>query len=281
MDKIILVFIVLVGISFQYGFANRCQEIFVPMCRGQIGYTHTKLPNRYGHTTQGQVYRTLARWWRHMDSGCSENLRLTACGLYLPKCSESADSEELPCKETCVWARKFCKAKFEENNGTFPVQELRCRGLRKKKKGACIRPAKRRRNRGQRTQICRRNNVDMCQGLTFNRGTLPNFFNQSDVAQIKAEIRSYQPLFQTNCHAALKFLICGTYIPFCARGNPWALPCREICNNVKQACMSDYTAIYGDIPWPQKFQCHLYPVSTSATDRPVCVQPSDSVLALQ
>lgn len=43
---------------FQSGVADdSCEEIMVPMCRGLIGYTHTKLPNRFGHKHQRQVYR--------------------------------------------------------------------------------------------------------------------------------------------------------------------------------------------------------------------------------
>ena len=36
---------------------RRCEEIHVPMCKGLVGYTRTKLPNRFNHTTQLQVYR--------------------------------------------------------------------------------------------------------------------------------------------------------------------------------------------------------------------------------
>lgn len=43
---------------FKSGVADdSCEEIMVPMCRGLIGYTHTKLPNRFGHKHQRQVYR--------------------------------------------------------------------------------------------------------------------------------------------------------------------------------------------------------------------------------
>ncbi|KAH9508078.1 hypothetical protein Btru_052772 [Bulinus truncatus] len=30
-----------------------CEEIILPMCKGLVPYTHTKLPNQFNHTTQG------------------------------------------------------------------------------------------------------------------------------------------------------------------------------------------------------------------------------------
>ena len=35
---------------------EECEEVVVPLCRGLVGYTHTRLPNRFGHVTQEQVY---------------------------------------------------------------------------------------------------------------------------------------------------------------------------------------------------------------------------------
>jgi len=33
------------------------QDIVVPMCKNFLPYTKTKLPNRFGHSTQVEVYR--------------------------------------------------------------------------------------------------------------------------------------------------------------------------------------------------------------------------------
>lgn len=98
---------------------DECQEVVVPMCRGLVGYTHTRLPNRFGHVTQSEVYRAIERYWPFMDSDCHKNFRLTVCGTFLPKCSTGSTATVLPCRETCFSAKRGCSQKWnrEEQNG--------------------------------------------------------------------------------------------------------------------------------------------------------------------
>lgn len=35
---------------------SECEEVLVPMCRGLVDYNFTRLPNRFNHTTQTQVF---------------------------------------------------------------------------------------------------------------------------------------------------------------------------------------------------------------------------------
>ena len=35
---------------------SECEEVLVPMCRGLVDYNFTRLPNRFNHTTQNQVF---------------------------------------------------------------------------------------------------------------------------------------------------------------------------------------------------------------------------------
>ena len=38
---------------------GRCEVVQVPMCKGLINYNMTKLPNKFGHQTQAEVYWSL------------------------------------------------------------------------------------------------------------------------------------------------------------------------------------------------------------------------------
>lgn len=85
----------------------------------------------------------------------------------------------------------------------------------------------------------------------------------------------FRPLIASNCHAGLRFFLCGLYQPFCVRANiPFALPCRELCEEIKEACEAQYTRRFAGLPWPSKFQCHRYPALNDENFR--CVMPSDS-----
>ena len=59
-----------------------------------------------------QVYWALQPWWPFMDMGCSDNLRIFLCSLYLPRCTPgiSTLTIDLPCRKTCKKAMTRCAA---------------------------------------------------------------------------------------------------------------------------------------------------------------------------
>jgi len=255
------------------------EEVQVPMCRGLLPYCHTKLPNRFNHTTQAQVYRRLEHMWHYMDHGCSRNMRLLICSLYLPKWVRRGPAQG-PCKSLCNKAKQKCKTPLEDTFRLTWSDHFNCNEL---PEGRCIKPWAM--NKKKRLDppcpdpypypACRSNRVmPVCANVSFTWGTFPNMFEQCHVSDINTELQWYAPLQATGCDADLNFLLCGVYSPFCINGEePFTFPCAELCNRVRANCEGHYTRLYNGLPWPNKLQCHRYPLSTM-TDR-TCVMPSE------
>ncbi|XP_062618436.1 frizzled-6-like [Saccostrea cucullata] len=270
---------VVLAINGCYG-DGACEEVMVPMCRGLVGYTHTRLPNRFGHTTQVQVYRAIERYWPFMDSDCHKNFRLTVCGTFLPKCMPGSNTTELPCRETCFSAKRGCSKKLKQGGSKWPNKQLKCNRFRRKRQGSCLKPVPRRLTpRPLRYAYCERNTFRVCENLSPPIRTLPNMFLQSDERLIEIEMNQYRPLLQTQCHENLQFLLCGTFAPFCQSDQqPFVQPCRETCEAVKTACLETFRGLYGGLPWPAKLQCHRYP---SGGAQSLCAAPNDAESILQ
>uniref|UniRef100_A0A0B6ZGZ0 FZ domain-containing protein n=1 Tax=Arion vulgaris TaxID=1028688 RepID=A0A0B6ZGZ0_9EUPU len=247
-----------------------CEEIYLPMCKGLVPYTHTKLPNRFNHTTQLEVYRELEHLWAYMDHVCSRNIRIQACGTYLPKCNGKLPAQ-VPCKKTCMLAKKRCAVSLKETMGLNWADKFECKGLPSKN---CLRPVKEIKCQYEHTNCVDNSVIPICGNLTFTWGIMPNMFGQCSLEEVNTEIKQFEDLIATNCHLNLKFLLCGVYSPFCIRSDvPFTFPCREICEEIREACAPHYHRLYHDLPWPQKLQCHRYPSSTSTDNE--CVMPNE------
>ncbi|GFN81208.1 frizzled-5 [Plakobranchus ocellatus] len=249
-----------------------CEEIHLPMCKGLVPYTHTKLPNRFNHTTQAQVFRELERLSIYIDQSCSRNLRLLACSTYLPKCHGRRPGQS-PCKRTCQTAKRKCSAILEQLFSLDWDQEFSCEGLTNRR---CVRPMRDQRCRNEYPACVSNQPISACQNLTFTYGVLPNMFGQCHTQDINNELRFYESLQATNCHPQLNFMLCGVHSPYCIHSDePFTFPCREICQEVRDACEADYRRLNHNLPWPHKLQCHRYPASDD-TQRS-CVMPTDPV----
>jgi hypothetical protein len=247
-----------------------CEEIYLPMCKGLVPYTLTKLPNQFNHTSQLQVYRALEPLWAYMDHSCSRNMRLLICATYLPKCSGKQPAMG-PCKKTCMQAKKKCAEPLKELMALDWADRFECKSL---PSGKCIKPVKEGKCRHEHTNCIKNSALNVCANLTFTWGTLPNMFGQCNIEELNTEIQYFDALVATNCHLNLKFLLCGVYSPFCVRNEvPFTFPCREICDEIRKACEPHYKRLYHRLPWPQKLQCHRYP--TSETKEIECVMPNE------
>ncbi|CAL1530030.1 unnamed protein product [Lymnaea stagnalis] len=252
------------------GNGGDCEEIFLPMCKGLVPYTHTKLPNQFNHTTQLEVYKHIEHTWAYMDHSCSNNMRLTICALYLPKC-QGKQAGIGPCKTTCLRAKKNCGQQLKEIFALNWQEKFECAPLPNKR---CVKPVKDE-PCSQEYPSCESNSViTTCANLTFTWGTLPNMFGQCRAKDINIEVSHFDALVATNCHLNLKFFLCGVYSPFCVRAEtPFMFPCKEICNEIRQACEPHYRRIYHRLPWPNKLQCHRYPSSEDPDVK--CVMPNE------
>ncbi|XP_060082760.1 frizzled-10-like [Ylistrum balloti] len=266
MSKAIAIFLV-IFFCRDVSCAEICEEIIAPMCRGLIPYNMTKMPNMFGHTTQAQAYRRMERYWSGMDLPCSNNFRLTICGVFFPQC-ESGDgyvTTKLPCREGCLYAKRECRKSFKQLNMKWPSKVLKCKKLSRKKSKNCVKPYPKVKTPPVPQYLyCEPNQIEMCNGFNIGKGSLPNFFQQGKPNEVATEMENYRLLLRSNCSPNLRFFICGVYKPFCPSNNrPIVLPCRELCQEVKQSCESIYRKLYNGMRWPSKFQCHRYPLSNS------------------
>ncbi|XP_048748750.1 uncharacterized protein LOC125660944 [Ostrea edulis] len=259
---------------------GECEEIMVPLCRGLVGYTHTRLPNRFNHTTQRRVYRIIEPYWPFIDNDCHKNFRLTLCGAFLPKCTPGNSTVELPCRETCFSAKRACSPKLKQGGLKWPNKYLKCKRFRRKKHGSCRKPVRKRLTpQPLRYGFCEQNTFSACANLSIQLRSLPNMFLQSDERIIQIEMDQYELLLQSRCHDNLPFLLCGIFAPFCPTvQQPYVLPCRETCDEVKSACQGAFRRLYRDLRWPAKLQCHRYPSGSSQFP---CATPNDAVSLVQ
>ncbi|XP_045184082.2 frizzled-10-A-like [Mercenaria mercenaria] len=248
------------------------EEIRLPMCRNFLPYSWTKLPNRFGHDTQVEVYRHIQHHWAYMDYGCSNNFRQFVCSFYLPKYDPQTQTSVGPCREMCTTAKKKCKKTMRQTRSRWPRQ-FKCRRLPSKRNDdTCLRPVNESTTNLQHT-YCVDNTIPMCLGLN-TLGSLPNFFLQRSLEEITTEMGFYEELVSSNCHQHLRFFLCGTFLPFCVPHiTPFATPCRELCEEIRTNCSTHFDFIYQGLPWPNKLQCHRY-VSSEDPDR-YCALPGD------
>ncbi|KAL8574740.1 hypothetical protein ACOMHN_023944 [Nucella lapillus] len=247
---------------------SRCVEIQVPMCKGLVGYTHTRLPNKFNHTSQLEVYRVLEHMWAQIDTGCSQNFRLLTCSLYLPRCVGRGVAKG-PCRKTCKVTQRVCEPRLEALGYSWPEQ-FDCKSLPKKR---CLKHGPHHSCSAQYT-LCQDIDLPMCQSLSFRTGMSPNMFGQCNSSLISVEMQQFQPLVDTGCSSSLNFFMCGVYMPFCtASQGLMSFPCRELCDEVRRDCEGAYSQMTGGLPWPNKFQCHRYPLSSDTNY--TCVMPDE------
>lgn len=74
--------------------------------------------------------------------------------------------------------------------------------------------------------------VKFCRHMPYNKAILPNNTNMKDV---KKNIRRYKPLVKTSCSKDLRYFLCATLLPECQNGRV-ILPCKELCEKVNNGC---------------------------------------------
>lgn len=107
---------------------------------------------------------------------------------------------------------------------------------------------------------CKPLTILMCRGLHYNMTLFPNFFNQTQ-AEASSEIVQFSPLVRYGCSTELPLLLCFLYAPPC---NVPRLPCRELCNRVKNSCLPVLTEF--GIPWPTSIACDKFPSARQGTE---------------
>jgi len=84
-----------------------CEPIRVKLCQ-DIGYNLTGMPNFGGHDLQSDADFTLQTFTPLIQYGCSAQLHLFLCSVYVPMCTEKVPQPIGPCRGLCETVRSRC-----------------------------------------------------------------------------------------------------------------------------------------------------------------------------
>ncbi|CAH0564180.1 unnamed protein product [Brassicogethes aeneus] len=85
-----------------------CEPIRVELCK-DLGYNMTGMPNLGGNDLQQEADYNIKSFSPLIQYGCSPQLKLFLCSVYVPMCTEKVANPIGPCRNLCesVWSRCF------------------------------------------------------------------------------------------------------------------------------------------------------------------------------
>ncbi|RZB39482.1 Fz and/or Frizzled domain containing protein [Asbolus verrucosus] len=84
-----------------------CEPIRVDLCTN-LGYNMTGMPNLGGNDLQQEADYTLKSFSPLIQYGCSSQLKLFLCSVYVPMCTEKVANPIGPCRGLCENVRSRC-----------------------------------------------------------------------------------------------------------------------------------------------------------------------------
>ncbi|XP_048519848.1 frizzled-4 [Dendroctonus ponderosae] len=84
-----------------------CEPIGVELCMG-LGYNMTGMPNLGGNDAQQDADYSLKSFTPLIQYGCSQQLKLFLCSVYVPMCTEKVPNPIGPCRGLCESVRSRC-----------------------------------------------------------------------------------------------------------------------------------------------------------------------------
>lgn len=110
---------------------------------------------------------------------------------------------------------------------------------------------------------CQPLDIPFCKEMSYNKTMLPNPLGYQSKDEINLEINLFTPIAQINCSPHLKLFVCTFYAPVCVEDGYESkplrlLPCRSLCESVKQRCLEGFISISGR-PWPYVLDCTNFP----------------------
>ncbi|KAM4704245.1 membrane frizzled-related protein isoform 2-T2 [Rhinophrynus dorsalis] len=114
---------------------------------------------------------------------------------------------------------------------------------------------------------CQPLQVPMCQGLSYSLTVFPNLWasllEQPDANKLLTGNKILQEL---QCFPALRPFLCALLVPSCSEEGGALQPCRSVCQNAEQLCLSQLHQM--GLSWP--FNCDILPARSQHAD---CVIP--------
>lgn len=107
--KVVSTFLLLLAVSVMANEPNqrKCEPIRVELCKG-LGYNMTGMPNLVGHDLQSDADFTLQTFSPLIQYGCSAQLHLFLCSVYVPMCTDKVPSPIGPCRKLCEAVKVRC-----------------------------------------------------------------------------------------------------------------------------------------------------------------------------
>ncbi|KAK5641721.1 hypothetical protein RI129_010268 [Pyrocoelia pectoralis] len=100
-------FVYMIQIVAAEPFLRTCEPIRVELCTN-LGYNATGMPNLGGNELQQDAEYTLKTFSPLIQYGCSSQLKLFLCSVYVPLCTEKVINPIGPCRSLCENVRSRC-----------------------------------------------------------------------------------------------------------------------------------------------------------------------------
>ena len=103
-----------------------CQPIKLDFCK-DIAYNQTivmtsTIPNPYtSKNSQEESHAELTHYQRLIDTGCSKDLRLLLCSVYLPYCDKNFRKGIVACRPMCEDVKAKCEKHIKDINLSWPT----------------------------------------------------------------------------------------------------------------------------------------------------------------
>ncbi|CAG9788615.1 unnamed protein product [Diatraea saccharalis] len=120
----VLIIVTLATDAVSEASVRTCEPIKVAMCKN-IGYNQTGMPNLARHTLQADADVTLQTFSPLVQYGCSSQLDLFLCTVYVPMCTDKVALPIGPCRGLCESVYERCYPVLSEFGFQWPA-ELDC-----------------------------------------------------------------------------------------------------------------------------------------------------------
>ncbi|XP_038078483.1 uncharacterized protein LOC119745889 isoform X4 [Patiria miniata] len=232
-----------------------CEEITVPMCKSDLDYQQTAMPNSLGHLTQDEAVLEIHQFWPLVEINCSDYLKTFLCAIYTPRCTSGSSRTLMPCRDLCVQVRDGCEQLMITYGFSWP-ESLWCESFPSyDEENDCYLGGAPVLDVGTNDR-CEDISVSWCRSaLGYNQTAMPNSLGHQFVIDAEMQLVTFTPVVQNGCSPHFSSFICSLYLPSCYSAP--VLPCRELCEEARNGC-AEVLLEFG-FQWPEQLACEDLP----------------------